>query len=176
MRRTALRDSLSNRLISRRLWPCDLSSRTPLRISIGIMFAVPLDVVLEAFEVSLRPRERLHQLRRYRGEHSQPLAHTTDQLVDAKVSLVLALRADAQSVGPILRGALVQSLHEQLRMLDHAFAHCTAILLVMRKPTLQLAGRQSRFRQGPQNLLGMCTAGARQRCNHPSRRSAATRR
>src|SRR5262249_17858768 len=54
MRRTALRDSFKSRLISRRLWPCALRSFTPLRISIGIMLAQPLDVVLQAFEVHLR--------------------------------------------------------------------------------------------------------------------------
>src|SRR5262249_31687 len=57
MRRTALRDTFSSRLISRRLWPCALRSFTPLRISIGIMFAIPLDVVSKTHKVYLRARQ-----------------------------------------------------------------------------------------------------------------------
>src|SRR5262249_12181987 len=169
-RRTALRDSFKCRLISRRLWPCALRSFTPLRISIGIILAIPLDVPLKAFEVSLCARERLHQLLRKRREHSQALAHPADQFVDAPpLGFALTLRADTQSLGPILRGALVERLHEQLRVLDHAFAHSSPGLLVMFEPPTQLARRQRRLPQGRQKLLGMCTAGARQRCNHPRR-------
>ena len=98
MRRTALRDSFSSRLISRRLWPCAFSSRTPLRISIGIMFAIPFDVVLKALEVSLRARQRRHQLRRDWDQHGKPLAHPADQLIDApQVGLALAFRTVARS-------------------------------------------------------------------------------
>src|SRR5262249_26542698 len=103
MRRTALRDSFSSRLISRRLWPCAFSSRTPLRISIGIMFVIPFDVVLKALEVSLRARQRRHQLRRDRVQHRQPLAHPADQLIDPpQVGLALAFRAVTQALARLL--------------------------------------------------------------------------
>ena len=90
----------------------------------------------------MRAAERLHQLWRERGEHSQALAHAADQLVDPpQVGFALALGTATQSVGSILRGTLVEGLHEQLRMLDHAFANATADLLVVIEPPTQLARR-----------------------------------
>jgi hypothetical protein len=65
-----------------------------------------------------------------------------DQSVDAQqVDLALPLGTDAQSLDPILLGALVQSLHEQLRVRDHPLAHRTAGLLVMIEPLLECARR-----------------------------------
>jgi len=53
MQRTVLRDSLSARLISGRVRPCALSTRTLLRISVGMMLGMALDVVAKSLEAVL---------------------------------------------------------------------------------------------------------------------------
>ena len=56
MRRTVLRDSASRRLISRRLCPCACRVRTALRISVGVMRVLSLDLVDQG--VDRRPQTR----------------------------------------------------------------------------------------------------------------------
>jgi hypothetical protein len=93
-----------------------------------------------------------------------------DQSIDAQqVDFALPLRTHAQSLDPILLGALVQSLHEQLRMLDHPLPHRTAGLLVMIEPMLELTRRERGFRKRRQQAICVHTTGARQWCNHPRR-------
>src|SRR6516225_7258884 len=141
MRRTALRDSFNSRLISRRLWPCALRSFTPLRVSIGIILAIPFDVLLQSFEVSLGAAERLHQLWRERGEHPQALAHAADQLVDPpQVRFALALWANTQALDRRLCGTLPQCFQEQARVIKHPLANAALCFLVMLEPYTQLSG------------------------------------
>src|SRR5262245_6907417 len=173
MRRTALRDSLSSRLISRRLWPCAFKSRTPLRISIGIMFAIPFDVVLKALEVSLCAREGSHQLRGDRTQHRQSLAHAADQLIDPpQVGLALAFGAVAQALARLLLGTLIDRLQKQAGMIDHPLANAASGLLIVLEPLTQLSSREPRLLLGPQQAIGMRSVGARQRRNHPRGRPA----
>ena len=65
MRRTVLRDSLSSRLISRKVRPCACRVRTALRISGGIMFAIPGQFVLQHLQRDAQAgqgaRQRLRQ-------------------------------------------------------------------------------------------------------------------
>jgi hypothetical protein len=135
--------------------------------------AIPLDVVAKTFEVSLRARERRHQLRRDGDQHGKPLAHAADQLIDPpQVSLALTFRAIAQALARPLFGLLFQCLHEQAGVIDHSLANPASGLLVVLEPLTQLSGREPRLSLCAQQAIGMCSVGARQRRNHPRRRPA----
>jgi hypothetical protein len=126
---------------------------------------------LKTFEVSLRARERRHQLRRDWDQHGKPLAHAADQLVDPpQVGLALAFRTVTQTLARLLLGTLVDRLQEQTGVIDHPLANAASGLLVMLEPLTQLSGRKPRLPLSPQQPIGMRSVGARQRCNHPRRR------
>ena len=133
--------------------------------------AIPFHIVLKAFEVSLRARERRHQLRRDWDQHGKPLAHPADQLVDApQVGLALAFRAVAQALARLLLGTLIDSLQKQAGVIDHSLANAASGLLIVLEPLTHLSGREPRLPLCPQQAIGMASVGARQRRNHPRRR------
>src|SRR6516162_6714577 len=147
MRRTVLRESFSTRLISRRLRPCALRTRTLLRISVRVVIGISLDVSTKAFKILVNERYGRHQLLGRRTQIRQSFAHTADQHIDAsQIDLAAAFRAIAQTLAHALLDALLQGCLEQMRMVDQAFSSNTAGLLVMLEPAAQLAGGQWRDR------------------------------
>ena len=108
--------------------------------------AQPFDVVVKAFEVSLRARERRHQLRRDWDQHGKPLANPADQLIDPpQVGLALAFRTLAQALARLLLGSLIDRLHEQAGVIDHALTNAAPGLLVVLEPLSQIARGQLRL-------------------------------
>ena len=147
MRRTVLRDSLSARLISRRVRPCALSTRTLLRISVGMMLGMALDVVAKSLEAVLHTSDGVHHGRGQWANSWQSLAHARDDHVDApKIDLALAFRPVAQTLVEALLITFLTSLDKQMRMDDQTFTGGTARLLVMCEPTAQVTGGQRRGR------------------------------